>query len=333
MRVFVTGGTGLVGRHTIAALRARGDAVLALVRGDAGAAQLAEAGADVLRGDIEDAASLERGAAEADATVHAAAVVLSRGGWEHHHAVNVRPVEAVARACARSGTALVHVSSVAVYGRRTTYERGPSSVTEAFGLDAPIFAGDHYARSKREAEQALWRVVESTGLRAVALRPCVIYGEWDRHFSPRVAAQLRRGWAPQIGGGANVISVVYAGNVASAVLAALDRREATGAFNVANDGTLTQREFVARFAAGLQTRLRILRVPQGLAWHASLAADAAMRLLGPARPATPLRTAVQFLAGVNPYTSARAEQVLGWRPAVAALEAVERTGRWFRTRA
>jgi nucleoside-diphosphate-sugar epimerase len=332
MRVFVTGGTGLVGRHVVAALAARGDTVTALARSDAAAATLKAAGAEPLRGDVTDQGAIERGAAAADAVVHAAAVVLSRRGWDHYHRTNVTGTELVARAAARHGSRLVHISSVAVYGRRTTYDGGASSVDESFGVNRPIFPGDHYARSKREAEAVVWRVAheEEPRLSAVALRPCVIYGEGDRQFSIRVARSLRRGIAPMIGNGANPLAVVYAGNVAAAVLAALDRPGTEGSFNVANDGTLTQREFLERFAVGLGTRLRIVRIPRALAWTAAGIVDAATRLARPSAPMALLKTAVQFLGHPNPFVSARAEHELGWRPAVPPDEAAQRTGRWFR---
>ena len=329
MRVFVTGGTGLVGSHTIRALTGRGDTVIALSRSDAGDRALREMGAVPRRGDLAAERVLDVGVEEADAVVHAAAVVLSTGTWEDFHAINVAPTERVARACARIGRRLVHISSVAVYGRTTTYDRGANSVTEDFGLDRPIFPGDHYARSKREAEQAVWRVAETAGLSAVALRPCVIYGEGDRAFAIRVARVLHRGIAPQIGDGANPLSVVYAGNVAAAVLAALDRPRVTGAFNVCNDGVITQREFLEHFAAGLGTPLRVVRLPRGLAWGAAQLADAALRRLRPRSPMTMLKAAVQFLANANPYVSEKAKRELGWVPAVAPPEAVERTARWF----
>ena len=332
MKIFLTGGTGLVGGHVIAQLRSRGDAILALARSAAAARALTALGAEVLRGDLGDSAALERGVAGSDATVHAAALVLGGMDWPAFHSANVAPTEALATIAGRRGARLVHLSSVAVYGRRNTYAGGRNSVTEDFSLDQPAFPGDHYARSKREAEQALWRIAEATGLRAVALRPCVIYGEGDRQFSPRVAAALRigRGVAPLPGRGDNLLSVVYAGNVAGAVLAALDRREAAGPYLVANDGGITLREFIERFAAGLGVTPRCVPVPAALAWRGARIVDAALRLLRPQAPMTTLTTAVQFLANDNPYSSARAERELGWRPLVPPALAAERTGRAFR---
>ncbi len=330
MRVFLTGATGLVGRHVLAALRSRGDGVLALARSDHAAAILAEAGADVLLGDVRDDAALRRGVEACDATVHAAGVILTRAGWARYHDVNVAPTAALARRCAAADRRLVHVSSVAVYGRRTTYDGGRGSVAEDFGLDRPIFPGDYYARSKREAELALWHTAEATGLRAVAVRPCVIYGEWDRAFTNRVARWMRAGFAPLIGAGDNPLAAVYAGNVAAAIVAALDRPAVTGAFNVANDGDLTQRGFLASFAEGLGVRLRFVRVPCRMAWSLAIAGDTLRRLGRPSAPMTLLKTAVQFLANPNPYVSARAERELGWHPVVAAEDAVRQTAAHIR---
>jgi nucleoside-diphosphate-sugar epimerase len=291
---------------------------------------LRAAGAEPLRGDLGDPAALDRGIEGTAATVHAGAIILSRGGWPEFHAANVAPTLSIARGCARTGRRLVHISSVSVYGRATTYHGGPGSVSESFGLGAPVFPGDHYARSKREAEQAVWQVAAESGLSAVALRPCVLYGEGDRTFTVRAARVVRLGIAPVIGDGGNAFSVVYAGNIAAAVLGALDRPLVTGAFNVANDGTITQREFIEQFAAGLGVKVVLVPVPRALARHGANAVDAVLRRLRPRQSITLLKSAVQFLAGENPYDSSKAMRELGWRPVVPPAEAARRTGAWFR---
>ena len=78
MRVLVTGGTGFVGSHMTAALRAAGHNVRLLARDPAKAHRLLGARgltADIVRGDVLDACAVRTAVAGCDAVVHAAAVV------------------------------------------------------------------------------------------------------------------------------------------------------------------------------------------------------------------------------------------------------------------
>ncbi len=317
--IFVTGGTGLLGRHIIGELRARGHTVRALARDAAGAARLREFGAEPVPGVVEDPAAWD--AAEGCAAlVHGAAIVAGRLPWERFRAVNV---EATRHAAARArglGVPLVHVSSVAVYGRRAA-DDAPESVGEDYAF-GPLDEADFYARSKRQAEEAVWSEVDK-GLRAVAVRPCVVYGEGDRLFLPKLLRVARRGWLPLLGPGDRPMALVHARNVAQAVAQALDRPAAWGrAYNLTNDDAITAREFVEALALGLGTRIRTLQLRPSLALALAGGGERLLRLLGPGRYPGTLRGAVRFWRGGNPYRSTAAVRDLGWRPAIAHREAV-----------
>ncbi len=315
--VLVTGASGLVGSHVVAALGVRGEHVRALVR-PASRAAVERLDAEAILGDVTDPAAWRaatRGGIRG--IVHAAAVVQRRATWEHYVAVNVDATRLAVETARATGARLVHISSVAVYGGSAAYPTEAECRAEDFPFQ-PIAAHDFYARTKRLAEE----VVRDAGLAAAAIRPTVIYGERDRLFTPRVIRALRLPLQLQIGPGSNRLSCVYAGNVAAAALAALDRPLAGfRAYNVTGDAppALSQREFFAAFAAALGRPFRPVRIPPPLA-HVLLGLFTARRLA---------RAAARFLTGDNPYVDDRARTELDWRPAIAARDAIGRTVRWF----
>lgn len=334
MTVLVTGGSGLVGSHVLEALRARGEQVRALVRSESRAV-VESFGAEPVIGDVTDEAAWRRAADGVRGIVHAAALVARRAPFHEFERVNIGGTRLATEAAGRTGARLIHVSSVAVYGRSVTYAAGHGMVTEDFPFQ-PLPARDFYARTKRMADELVQREASAGGLTAVSIRPNVIYGERDRLFTPRVIATVRRGFVPQIGPGTNQLSCVYAGNVASAIVAALDAPPMKGfrAYNVTHDAPplLEQREFFVAFAAALGVRPRTLHIPILFARLGVGAWSTALRLLGPSRYAGLGTAAVSFVIGENPYSIARIRAELGWTPPYDARTAIQRAVPRFTTR-
>jgi len=326
--VLVTGGAGLVGSHVLDALRARGESPppRALVR-EHSRAVVEALGAEAVVGDVTDVITWQRASQGVQAIVHAAALVASHDSFEEFTRVNVGGTRLAIDAARRTGARLIYISTVAVYGRTAVYAAGESGVMEDYPFQ-PLPASDFYARSKRAAEQLVQQEAARGGLAAIAIRPNVIYGERDLLFTRRLIANLRRGFLPAIGPGTNHLSCVYAGNVASAILAALDAPAKPGfrAYNVTRDAPplVTQREFFAAFAEALGLRPLRIRVPVPLIRTGVAVWRVLMRLFLPGRYSALGNAAMSFILGENPYSVERIRSALGWTPPFDTRTAIVR---------
>jgi nucleoside-diphosphate-sugar epimerase len=313
----------------IRALRETGTPVRALVR-PASRHLVAGPGVEVTDGDVTDERAWRHAARGVSGIIHSAAVIAQRGTRADFFDVNVGGTRLAVTAARAARVRLVHLSSVAVYGRGDAYAAGAGGVDEEFTFGA-LAAHDFYAQSKRESERVLWEGV-AAGIDAVALRPNVIYGEGDRLFSPRVLAAIRQGMVPQVGAGTNHLSCVYAGNVAAAALLALRAPAARGrAFNTTDDGPErhTQRGFADAFADALGIRLRRIRLPYPVALVAVDLWARWQMIKSPGKYPGVGGAAVRFLGEENPFVAERARVELGWTPVMSPREAVRRTVAWL----
>ena len=321
MTVLVTGGSGLVGSHVIAALRTRGVAVRALVRDRRAArAAVTALGAEPVIGDVTDAAAWRQAAAGVRGIVHAAALVQQRGSFEAYAAVNVEGTRLAIATARAAGARMVHISSTSVYAGSAAYTPGPVGPRDEDSPFSPIPDSDVYARTKRLSEALVREAAAAGEVTAIVLRPNVIYGERDRLFTPGVLRFARLGFFPAVGDGHNHLSCVYAGNVAAAAVAALEAPITGSSFRVYNITTdrppaLTEREFFAAFGEACGRRMRRILVPQAVV--VALGVLQGRPRLG--------RNAVSFLNGENPYVAESARRELGWDPPYSTREAIQRT--------
>ena len=115
MTVLVTGAAGLIGSHVAELALERGEAVRAMARPGEDVSWLAEAGAEVCRGDMTDRASLEAAVRGVDRVLHCAARMGPWGPISEYELVNVRgPAMLVEAAMAAGVQRFVHVSTIAV---------------------------------------------------------------------------------------------------------------------------------------------------------------------------------------------------------------------------
>lgn len=113
--VFVTGGSGFVGRNLIAALRDRGYRVRALARSQRAAETVRRIGAEPVMGDLQDDHALRAGMRGSKFVFHVAADTRPWGDYDEAFKINVVGTERVLEAAHAAGVSrLVYASSEAV---------------------------------------------------------------------------------------------------------------------------------------------------------------------------------------------------------------------------
>jgi nucleoside-diphosphate-sugar epimerase len=237
MRILVTGASGFIGGPTCAALAARGHEVLALVRRPGSE----PAGTRPVRGDLTDAASLERAFREAAAEVviHLAAETGAQRSAAKLRAANVAGLEHLIAACRACDPQprVVFVSTV------VTGDAHGALLTEETTL--PVQTA--YGRSKQEGEALL----ASSGLQVTVVRPCHVYGAggW---FAEEIVARLRQpGRFAIVGRGDNAWDMVHVDDLALALALAAESGRPGEIYHCADDVPTTYAEAAGRTAAAL----------------------------------------------------------------------------------
>ena len=325
MRVFLTGGTGLLGSHLAHELRSHGHQVVAMHRPAADTLFLQETECELVEGDIrDDAESLSPLMEGCSHVVHGAALVYADGAWPRIRAVNVDGTRNVLTAARLAGAQhAVHVSSVAVYGD------APGTVDERTPTDSDLPPGDLYARSKREAEAVARGIEEKRGFPVTILRPSAVYGERDRLMAPALERILRLPLVPLLGSAENTLPVVYAGNVAVATRLALEAARGGTTYDVALDEPLTQRQLMEWMAAGLGLSPRFFTLPAPLV-RGGAAVLAQLGVGTPGAKHLPINRLTKLALEPNPFSSQRIRSELGWSPPYGHEEALARTGKGLR---
>ena len=320
----ITGATGQLGSHLVEQLRSAGERVRVLVRAGRDTTFLREQGAEIVEGDLRDAAAIARAAEGADLVYHCAAKVSDWGAWKTFEEEVVASTRNVVAACRAARTPrLLHVSSISVYGHPT------AAGGERFNEDTPLGQGfwmwDYYPRAKLLAEQ-IAREYEATTI----VRPSWLYGPRDRVTIPRVIPALIERRVPIIGSGANFLNLIYVGDVAAGAILAANHPDAAGqAYNLSSEGEVTQRDLLNALTDALSLPRITKRVPYGLAIRFAWLKEAFARLAGSAKPPTITRRAIFLIGRSTSYSTAKARAQLGWLPRVGVQEGVRRTLEWF----
>jgi dihydroflavonol-4-reductase len=317
--VFVTGGSGIVGRALVERLIAGDEDVVALARSAPSARLLESLGARVVRGDLSDESRLAEGMAGCSLAYNVAGInALCVEDLEPMRRVNVDGAVISVRAAARAGVPrVIHTSSAAtigeppgVIGREDTPHRG-------WYLSA-------YERTKTEGEHAAFGAGRETGVEVVCVNPSSVQGPGRAGGTARFLLAFLDGRLKAFVQ-TNVSLVDIADCAEGHVLAA--RHGVAGERYLLNgiQLPLTEALALAGDVAGVKRRPRL--VPRPAAVAGAYLIEHAFRLAGRRPPVC--REMVKTLLHGHRYDGSRAERELGLQY-TSPRDTLRRTVEWAR---
>lgn len=287
MKVFVTGATGYIGGAVADHLRAAGHTVTGLARSDASAARLKGAGVEPVRGDFADPASVGAAARAAQGVISAATT--------YDPGIDGPAVDAIIEALAGSSKPFIYTSGIWAHGNTG------GAVVDESSAPNPI----PLIQWRQGVEE---RVLKSAqrGLRAIVIRPAVVYGRaggipagWSQSARDEGAARF-------VGTGENRWPFVHVDDLADLYVLALERAPA---------GTL--------LLGVVGPSVRVREVAAAASRGAGAAGRTTSWPLEEAR--TKLGAYADALVLDQQATGKRAQQLLGWQPKQPdVLEEMER---------
>lgn len=237
MKILVTGATGKVGSRFVSRILAKHYDVRILVRDAPKASALAQLGAEVVVGDLNDPDTLPAAVKGIDAVIHIAAFFRSFTDNEGIIKTNHAGTMALANASIAAGVKrFIFTSTSNVYS--SNYQR-PAREDDVVDINDPRA----YSSSKIAAENELLSLHKSKGFDVRVLRLAFVYGDKDPHIEEiiPVLKKMKRHSAYRM-------HMVHHLDVAQALILLLHAGGLNGEiFNVADDAPISLYELVDSF--------------------------------------------------------------------------------------
>lgn len=224
-------------------------------------------------------------------------------------AVNVQGTLTLARQAMTAGVKrFIFISSIGVNGSHTTDKP----------FDEHSVAAPHadYALSKLEAEQGLRELVQGSDMQLVIIRPPLVYaGSAPGNFQ-RLLKLVASGVPLPFALVDNRRSMIALENLVSFIGLCVEHPAAANELFLISDGTdVSTPEIIYNLAKGMGRNAYLCPLPDSLMrWGASLLGKQAM---------------YSQLCGSLAIDSRKTQNLLGWRPVVSAVDALQQAGREY----
>lgn len=223
MDIFITGGTGFIGRHTTELLTKSDHRLKLLVRKTSDTKFLKDLNVKLIEGDLTDKASILEGMKGCDSVINIAGHYTF---WEPdkkiYSKINIDGTRTVLECALESGIKkVVHISTAGVFGKP---KEEPFNEKSSYGS----VRYSEYFRTKFEGDKIAWELFEKKGLPIVVIYPVCVLGAGDTKASGRYIKDLMNQKLPATIFNKGIFSFVYVKDVAQAIVNALEKENNIG---------------------------------------------------------------------------------------------------------
>ena len=256
MKIVVTGATGFVGKSLIKKLNQKSFLTVAVGR------KLTHSNANefIVLSDFSEKNIWQQRLINCDVVIHLAARVhvmqeVSESSLEAFRNINLYGTVNLANAAAKAGVKrFVYVSSIKVNGESTTIKKFIETDTPN-----PL---NPYAISKWEAEKALRKIEQETGMEVVILRPPLIYGPGVKANFASLLKLVDKGFPLPLLAISNRRSLIFLDNFVDAIIICVTHQNAAGKTYLVSDGEdLSTVQLVRKIAVSLNRRSNVFYFP------------------------------------------------------------------------
>jgi dihydroflavonol-4-reductase len=223
MKIFITGGTGFIGRYTTELLSKTNHQLKLLVRKTSNSSVLKKLNITIVEGNLADKKSLLEGMKDCDSVINIAGHYTF---WEPdnkiYSTVNIEGTRNVMECALETGIKkIVHISTAGIYGKP---KDDPFTEESSVG---PIQYSEYF-RTKYEAEKIVWNLFKEKGLAVVVIYPVCVLGAGDTKASGRYLSDLINRKLPATIFNKHIFTFVYVKDVAQAIINALEKENNIG---------------------------------------------------------------------------------------------------------
>ncbi len=307
--VLVTGGTGFIGRRLVTELLRQGARVRVLSRSaPEPAVPWASSEVEWLRGDMQDAASLERACKGIHTLFHLAGCAHQLDSFDagdtSHRDITEKGTLHLLLCATRAGLSnFIFVSSVKAMGEGSE---------DCLDEDTPATPESPYGIAKLHAEQAVLATAKDGSMQAAVLRLPLVYGPGNKGNLPRMMNAISEGRFPPLPKVNNRRSMVHVDDAVQAMILCATLPQANGQTYIITDGQeYSTWDIYQAIASNLGHRPPRWTVPLGLIRLGARLGDGLLKLH---LPVSLNGKTVRKLLGSAWYRDGKIRNDLGYKP-------------------